>query len=154
MVAAVLAVALSLSGATIRVPQDAPTIQAAVDAAAPGDTVLVDRGTYPGPVVVPAAKTGLTIRGVDRNAVVLDGGDVRDNGIVVHADDVTLQNLSAHNYLANGFYWDGVSGFTGSYLTVWNVRGYGIYAEDSTDGLIEQDYASGAAAAASYLGAR
>ena len=95
---------------------------------------------------------GVTIRGVDRNAVVLDGGDVRQNGIVVHADGVTLQNLSAHDYLANGFYWEGVSAFTGSYLTVWNVRGYGIYAEGSTDGLIEQDYVSGAADAAYYIG--
>src|SRR3989440_2709663 len=119
MVAAVLAVALSLSGARIRVPQDAPTIQAAVDAAAAGDTILVDRGTYPGGVVVPAGKPGLTIRGVDRNAVVLDGASKRDDAIDVRADGVTLQNLSAHDFLKNAFYWDGVTGFTGSYLTVW-----------------------------------
>jgi hypothetical protein len=144
--------AAAAPNAVIRVPQDQPTIQAAVDAASPHDTVLVDRGTYPGPVVVPPAKSGLTIRGVDRNAVVLEGDDVRENGIVVHADGVTLQNLSAHNYLANGFYWEDVSGFTGSYLTAWNVRGYGIYAEGSTDGLIEHDYVSGAADAAYYIG--
>ena len=47
MLAAVVAVALSVSAGTIRVPQDAPTIQAGVTAAAPGDTILVDRGTYP-----------------------------------------------------------------------------------------------------------
>jgi Right handed beta helix region len=152
MVAAVLAVALSLSGTTIRVPQDAPTIQAAVDAAAAGDTILVDRGTYPGGVVVPAGKPRLTIRGVDRNAVVLDGAGRRDDAIDVHADGVTLQNLSAHDFLKNAFYWDGVTGFTGSYLTVWNVLGYGIYSEDSTGGLIERDYVSGAADAAYYVG--
>jgi parallel beta helix pectate lyase-like protein len=152
MVAAVLAVALSLSGATIRVPQDAPTIQAAVDAAAAGDTILVDRGAYPGGVVVPASKPSLTIRGVDRNAVVLDGAGKRDDAIDVRADGVTLQNLSAHDFLKNAFYWDGVTGFTGSYLTVWNVLGYGIYSEDSTGGLIEHDYVSGAADAAYYIG--
>src|SRR5256714_3039124 len=152
MVAAVLAVVLSLSGATIRVPQDAPTIQAAVDAAAAGDTILVDRGTYPGGVVVPAGKPGLTIRGVDRNAVVLDGAGKRDDAIDVRADGVTLQNLSAHDFLKNAFYWDGVTGFTGSYLTVWNVLGYGIYSEGSTGGLIGHDYVSRAADAAYYVG--
>jgi hypothetical protein len=136
----------------IRVPQDAPTIQAAVDAAGQHDTILVDRGTYPGGVVVPPPKTGITIRGVDRNAVVLDGDGQRDNGVVVHADGVTLQNLSAHDFRANGFYWEDVSGFTGSYLTVWNVLGYGIYSEGSTDGVIEHDYVSGAADAAYYVG--
>src|ERR671939_47202 len=110
MLAAVVAVALSVSAGVIRVPQDAPTIQAAVTAAAPGDA------------------------------------------IDVHADDVTLQNLSAHDFRRNAFYWDGVTGFTGSYLTAWNVLGYGIYSEDSTGGLIEHDYVSGAADAAYYIG--
>src|SRR5919205_699919 len=151
MVAAALAVALSVSTGVVRVPQDASTIQAAVAAAAPGDTILVDRGTYPGGVVVPASKPNLTIRGVDRNAVVFDGGGNRDDAIDVHADGVTLQNLSAHDFRRNAFYWDGVTGFTGSYLTVWNVLGYGIYSEDSTGGLVENDYVSGAAHAAYYI---
>ena len=34
------------SGTTLHVPRDYPTIQSAVDAAAPGDLVLIQRGTY------------------------------------------------------------------------------------------------------------
>src|ERR671928_1562882 len=152
MTAIVAALALALTGNVVRVPQDAPTVQAGVNAAAPGDVVLVDRGAYPGGIVVPKSKPGLTIRGVDRNAVVFDGADARDDAIDVRADGVTLQNLSAHNFRKNAFYWDGVTGFTGSYLTVWNVLGYGIYREDSTGGLVEHDYVSGAADAAYYIG--
>ena len=35
-----------LSAATRRVPQEYPTIQAAIDSSAPGDTVLIDNGSY------------------------------------------------------------------------------------------------------------
>ena len=153
MLAGVLALGVSAAPpSVIRVPQDAPTVPAAVAAAAPGDTILLDRGTYPGGVIVPKSKPNLTIRGVDRNAVVFDGADTQDDAIDVLADGVTLQNLSAHDFRKNAFYWDGVTGFTGSYLTVWNVLGYGIYSEDSTDGLMEHDYVSGAADAAYYVG--
>ena len=72
-----------------------------------------------------------TIRGEDRNTVVFDGQDQRANAIDVEADGVTLENMSAHNFTANGFYWDGVEGFAGRYLTVWNVGLYGIYAISS-----------------------
>lgn len=40
---------LPAAAGTIRVPQDQPTIQAAIDAAAAGDTVLVSPGVYTGP---------------------------------------------------------------------------------------------------------
>src|SRR5919204_1563160 len=129
----------------IRVPQDAPTLAAAVAAAGPGATIVLDAGSYRGGVTVASDKRGVTIRGVDRNRVVFDGGDKRMTAITVHADGVALENMSAHNYLGNVFYWEDVARFRASYLTVWNTRGYGIYSEGSTGGLVDHDYVSGAA---------
>jgi hypothetical protein len=136
----------------IHVPQDAATLQLAIAAAQPGDTIVLESGSYPGGNVVPAAKHDLTIRGVDRTAVVLDGADKRKNGIVVHADGVSILNMSAHNFLENAFYWGAADRFRASYLTVWNVQGYGIYVEDGEHGVIDNDYVSGAADAAYYVG--
>ena len=140
------------STAEIRVPQDAATLQLAIAQAQPGDTILLDAGTYPGGNVVPEARHDITIMGVDRNAVVFDGADSRRNGILVHADGVTILNMSAHNFRDNAFYWNGADRFRASYLTAWNVRGYGIYVEDGQDGVIDHSYVSGAADAAYYVG--
>lgn len=127
------------SGSTIRVPDDVPTLQLAIGRAAPGDTIVLAAGTYPGGNVVPPDKHDITIRGVDRNDVVLDGADRRRNGIVVHADGVAILNLSAHNFMRNGLYWEGADRFRASYVTIWNVGGYGIYAEDSEQGVLDND---------------
>ena len=139
-------------GAVIRVPRDAATLQLAIAKSRPGDRILLDKGVYPGGNVVPAAKHDIEIAGVDRNEVVFDGGDQRKNGIVVHADGVSILNMSAHNFLENAFYWEGANRFRASYLTAWNVRGYGIYVEDGRDGTLDHDYVSGAADAAYYVG--
>jgi hypothetical protein len=136
----------------IRVPQDQPNIQRAIEEARPGDVILLDRGTYPGDVVVPADVRDITIRGVDRNAVIFDGDDVRENAIYVAGDGVTLENMTAHNFQGNGFYWQGVEGFVGRYLTVYNVGLYGIYAIESRGGLFEHSLVSAAADAAFYIG--
>ena len=136
----------------IHVPEDVPTLQQAIARAAPGDTIVLAPGTYPGGNVVPEAKHDITIRGVDRNEVVLDGANHRRHGIQVHADGVSILNLSAHDYRLNGLYWEGADRYRASYVTVWNVGGYGIYAEDGNEGVVDHAYVSGAADAAYYVG--
>jgi hypothetical protein len=139
------------SGETRLVPQDYPTIQSAVDAADPGDLILIDRGTYREEVQV--TTPGLTLRGVDRNEVVIDGEFQRPNGVsVLFADGVAVENLTAINNTSNGFFWSGVRGYRGSYLTAVNNEVYGIYAFDSSDGLFEHSFASGSPDAGFYIG--
>ena len=138
-------------GRTIRVPADQPTIQAGVDAADAGDMVLVAPGVYKESVLV--LTPYITIRGEDRNTTVLDGELKRTNGIhVAEADGVVLENLTAAHYQLNGFYWTGVQGYRGSYLTAFANGDYGIYAFRSQWGRFEHSYASGSPDSGFYIG--
>ena len=139
------------SGRTIRVPADAATIQAGVDRARQGDLVLVSPGVYRESVKVGTA--GIVIRGVDRNRTILDGEFKRDTGVfVVGADGVAVENLTARNYKENGFFWNAVLGYRGSYLTAYRNGDYGIYAYDSQYGQFDHSYASGSPDSGFYIG--
>jgi plastocyanin len=139
------------SGRTIRVPTDARTIQAGVDRAQPGDLVLVAPGTYRESVTV--STDGVVIRGEDRNRTILDGQFRRANGVfVIGADGVAVENFTARNYTENGFFWNGVLGYRGSYLTAYRNGDYGIYAYDSQYGQFDHSYASGSPDSGFYIG--
>jgi len=114
------------------------------------DLVLIDKGQYTEAVFV--TTPSITLRGVDRNAVILDGKFELGTGIMVGGNGVAIENMTARNYTLNGFFWTGVRGFRASYLTAYNNGDYGIYAFGSTDGLFEHSYASGSPDSAFYVG--
>jgi parallel beta-helix repeat protein len=92
----IIAIPSLARAATIMVPADYPTIQAAVAAAIVGDTVLVQPGIYAESVRVEAGRHGLTIAAADdRNPPILIGeGGASGPGIVIdRADDVTIRNI-------------------------------------------------------------
>ncbi len=131
-----------LPGPTVKVPQDFPTIQEAVDHGEPGGLVLISPGIYPEEVHV--TTPFLVIRGTDRNRVILDGEFTRANAFaVIEADGVVLENMTARRYVSNGFSWSGVYGFRGSYLTAYDDGQHGIFAYDSQWGQFDHSYASG-----------
>ncbi|MEV7416923.1 right-handed parallel beta-helix repeat-containing protein [Streptomyces sp. NPDC089919] len=162
--------------AVIRVPQDAPSIQRAVDLTRPGDLVLVQPGVYRESVTVRTAR--VVLRGADRNRTVIDGEFRRANGVTVTGAESVVENLTVRNHLANGVLFTGVTderlqsrgaggqeyepldtvkfpalrGFRASYVTAYDNALYGVYAFDARDGVIEHSYASGHADSGIYVG--
>ena len=164
---------------TIRVPADHATIQKAVDAAHPGDIVLVAPGEYHESVHIKTE--GITLRGENRNTVILDGGDRLQNGFWVTADDVAIENLTVRRFTNNGVLFtragqdlvqqvetadggdnatrdtvdpstDLLSGYRASYVTAYDNGIYGLYAFASTNGVFEHTYVSGHPDSGYYVG--
>lgn len=138
------------SGRTLRVPEEYPTVTDAVKAAAPGDMISIAPGTYREAVVVKTPN--LTIRGRDRNGVIMDGNFTLSNAFEVKANNIVLENMTARHYLSNGFYWTGVNGYRGSYLTAYANGDYGIFAYTSVNGQFDHDYAAGQPDSGFYIG--
>lgn len=83
---------------TLKVPKDFETIQAAIDAAAAGDTIQIAKGRYTERLVVPAGLDGLQLvgKGAILDAQELPGDDpglAFDDGVLVRADGVLISGL-------------------------------------------------------------
>ena len=146
-------VTVTLSTDVLEVGKDADyeTIQSAVDAAKAGDLVLINSGVYNESVTITTPY--LTIRGKDRNGVIIDGEFMRENGIQIYeADGVSVENLSVRNFSLNGVYWNNSKGYRASHVTAYNNGDYGVYAFNSTDGIFEKIYASGHPDSGIYIG--
>ncbi|MEM3731260.1 MAG: NosD domain-containing protein [Candidatus Bathyarchaeia archaeon] len=94
----------------IRVPNNYPTIQEAVDAASPEDTLLVAPGVYYENVVI---NKPLRLVGEDRNDTIIDGGgynwDRMTKAISVFSGNVTIEGFTIKNAFY-GIYAEGVDG--------------------------------------------
>ncbi len=159
----------------VRVPEDAPTINDAIDRVAAGGMVLIGAGTYPEEVTID--KADVTLRGVDRNETVIDGGGIRSFGVFASADGVRIENLTVHSTLFYGVLVTGmhdengplahggpgyteldpsefppVQRFSIDHVTAYNNGLYGIYAFNARHGSISDSYASGSADSGFYVG--
>jgi len=116
-----------MSTKTIIVPDDYSTIQAAVDAAIAGDTILVASATYYENVVITKA---LTLKGADSDITIIDGRG-RGTGVKITTDNVDVNGFTIRNsgdgvhlYMCNGV------NVSGNKITL--NKNDGIYVESSS----------------------
>jgi plastocyanin len=124
----------------IDVPGDFKTIQAAVDAAESGSTIVIAPGTYKGGVTI--ATDDLVVRGVDRYRTILDGDDERATGIAVEgAANVTVANLTVREFVTDGISFVDAPRYTAKGIEAIANRMHGITAVRSYDGVMRSSFA-------------
>lgn len=127
-------------------------IQAAIDAARPGDTVLIMPGTYNEGVVV--KRNNITLRGQMDGTTrpILDGQKQIGNGVIACGDSFTVENLHVKNYQANGILTNGADGVVMRNNFAEDTGEYGLFPVHSKNVLLESNVVTGATDAALYVG--
>ncbi len=130
----------SMQAATISVPGPyGPTIQAAINAAAPGDTIYVAAGVYHEQVTIPKA---LTLNGAD--GAILDGTGLIPTwttGVQIKCGNVTFNNIDVANFTQDGITAYFAANGTNIHITnckISNIQpgywGFGIYIGFESEG--------------------
>lgn len=155
----------SASNGTNKVHVVAPghSIQAAVDAAHPGDTIVLRKGNYAGGILISTNR--ITIRGAGRETVLRDTGTnhclnvAGPTGICVASPaGATVRAVTIKDLTVRGFAGFGVFGFGTDRLTVEHVAAirnadYGITEFSSTRGAFIGNYVTGSSGEAGlYVG--
>jgi parallel beta-helix repeat protein len=132
------------------------TIQAAVNAARPGDTIEIFDGNYKEAVTV--STPGLTLTAAPGARVVIQNPGHAANGVTV-ADPsggaltgFKLEHVTVRGFKENGVFLSGVTGFVLRDVTARNNGLYGLFPVLSADGLITQCTASGSNDTGIYVG--
>ncbi|WP_349409347.1 nitrous oxide reductase family maturation protein NosD [Pseudalkalibacillus sp. SCS-8] len=109
----------------LHVPKDFTTISDAVNAAAPGDTILVENGTYREEITIPLAKSGINII-ANGDRVILDGEGKLKTALDISSNLIQIQGLKIQNYTQTGISVKGI-GISLAENTIHNItNGNGI----------------------------
>jgi len=99
--AVLLALTLPALATTRSVPSQYSTIQAAVNAAASGDTISIANGTYNEQVTISSSKSKLTFIGASQTGVILQAGSGQ-TALTIHGTDITFETMTIQNTLQSG----------------------------------------------------
>jgi parallel beta-helix repeat protein len=173
VLAAASALAFPLTGsaaATIVDVEKGQSIQAAINAAAPGTTILVDEGTYAENLVIPT--DGITLRGeggagdvtlvppatiapvcgeTPTAVIGICVGNITGGGpVTVH--NVRITGITIKNFTDSGIFMFDNSGSRVDHVRSLNNGGYGVFALQSTGTRITDNVAVGNHEAGFYVG--
>ena len=97
LIAALAIFATALSAATRNVPSQYSTIQAAINAAASGDTIAIANGTYNEAVSIPSGKNNLRLVGASQTGVKLRTSTASQTALTVNGTDITVSYMTIEN---------------------------------------------------------
>ncbi len=119
----------------IKVPEDYSTIQKAVDAANPGDTILVASGIYYENVVI--YKDNLTLLGESPNTTFIDGGAIGEV-VYITASNIYISGFTMqHGYC--GVYIDHASNISLIGNIITDNAEYGVYLDWSANNNLREN---------------
>ncbi|NUM46994.1 MAG: right-handed parallel beta-helix repeat-containing protein [Anaerolineales bacterium] len=133
--------------------QPGERIQAVVDQAQAGDTILLAFGTYHERVVIDL--NDITLLGIANEAgdwPTMDGEGVLPEAVVSSGNHFEVGNLRVVNYTSTGILVEGATGVHMHHMYAENTGIYGLYPVRSTDVLIEDSLVIGTRDAGIYAG--
>ncbi len=122
------------------------TIQFGVDHLGPGDLLLVNPGTYSGPITIEiAASVGnpVTIRGNGAGVIINGSGADRDAVFITYSSYVTFERFKVQNATRAGIRIDNSNHITARKNTFATNGTWGLFTDFSDDVLIEENQAYG-----------